>query len=71
MSRQSTILVVECGFKGGLGGVGDGGACDNQSRKFQKPRRDPCAAGPKTLNPATTLREHQKLTPHRARIATL
>jgi len=31
----------------------------------------PCAARLKSLNPATALREHQKLTPHRAGIATL
>ena len=31
----------------------------------------PCAARQKTLNPATTLREHEKATPHRAGFATL
>jgi hypothetical protein len=31
----------------------------------------PCEARIKTLNPATALRDHQRLIPHRARIATL
>lgn len=31
----------------------------------------PCAARLKTLIPATALREHEKATPHRARIASL
>ena len=31
----------------------------------------PCAARLKSLNPATALREHEKATPHRARITTL